>query len=68
MTNQLSKCASRYGMEISSEINKVMVHSNDSYLHADITLNDNTLEKVNKLCYLEATLSKDGLYETYIRI
>ena len=53
MTNQLSKCASGYGMEISSEKN-----------NADITLNDNKLEEVNKLCYLGATLSKDGSCET----
>ena len=42
--------------------------SNDSSLHADITRNDNKLEEVNKFCYLGATLSKDGSYETDIRI
>ena len=68
MTNQLSKCASRYGMEISSEKNKVMVSSNNSSLHDDITLNDNKLEEVNTLYYLGATLSKDGSCETDIRI
>ena len=68
MTNKLSKCASRYGMEISSEKSKVMVNSNDSSFHADITLNDNKLEEVNKLCYLGATLSKDGYCEIDIRI
>ena len=65
-TNQLSKCASRYGMEISSEKNKVMVNINDSSRHADITLNDNKLEEVNTFCYLGATLSKDGSCETDI--
>ena len=55
-------------MEISSEISKVMVNSNDSSLHADITLNDNKMEEFNKLCYLGATLSKDGSCETDIRI
>ena len=39
---------------------KVMVNSNDSSLHADITINDNKLEEVNKFCYLGATLSKYG--------
>ena len=68
MTNQLSKCARRYGMEISSEKSKVMVNSNDSSRHADITLNDNKLEEVNKLCYLGTTLLKDGSCETDIRI
>ena len=40
--------------------NKVMVNSNDSSLHADITLNDNKLEEANTLYYLGATLSNDG--------
>ena len=61
MTNQLSKCSSRYCIEISSEKSKVgMVNSNDSSLHAYIILNDNKMEEVNTLCYLGATLSKDG--------
>ena len=47
-------------MEISSEKSKVMVNSNDSSLHVDITLNDNKLEEVNKLCYLGETMLKDG--------
>ena len=68
MTNQLTKCASRYGMEISSEKSNVMIHSNDSSLHADITLNDNKLEEVNKFCYLGATMLKGGSCETDIRI
>ena len=68
MSNQLSKYASRYGMEISSEKSKVMVNSNDSSRHADITLNDNKQEEVNKFHYLGATLSKDGSCETDIRI
>ena len=55
-------------MEISSEISKVMVNSNDSSLHADITLNDNKMEEFNNLCYLGAIFSKDGSCETDIRI
>ena len=55
-------------MEISSEKSKVMVNSNDSSLHADITLNDNKLEEVDKFYYLGATLSMDGSCETEIRI
>ena len=43
-------------MEISSEKSKVMVNSNESYLHADITINDNKLEEVNTFCYLGVTL------------
>ena len=38
MTNQLSKCANRYGIENSSEKIKVMVNSNESSLRIDITL------------------------------
>ena len=55
MTNQLSKCASRYGMEISSENSKVMVNSNDSSLRANITLNDNKLKCSHDttICYME---------------
>ena len=53
-------------MEIRSDKIKVMVNSNDSSLHADITLNDNKLEEVNTFCYLGATMSKDGSCETDI--
>ena len=45
-----------------------MFNSDESSLHADIRLNDNKLEEVNKLCYLGATLSKDCSSETEIRI
>ena len=45
-----------------------MNNSNDSFLHTDITLNDNKLEEVNKFCYLGATLSKDGSMEIGIRL
>ena len=55
-------------MVIISEKNIVMNNYNDSYLHSDITHNDNKLEEVNKLCYLVATLSKYGSCETYIII
>ena len=68
MINQLSKCASKYGMEINLEKSKVMVNSNDSTIHADITLNDNKLKEVNKCCYLGSTLSKDGSCETDIKL
>ena len=53
-------------MEINSENSKAMVYSNDSSLHADITLSDNKLKEVNKFCYLGATMSKDGSCETDI--
>ena len=53
-------------MEISSEKNKVMVNSNDSSLHANITINNNILEEVKKLCYLGARMSKNGSCETDI--
>ena len=45
---------------------EVRVNSNDSSLNADITLIDNKLEGVNTLCYLDATLTKDGSFETEI--
>ena len=44
MTNQLSKYASRYGIQSVQKKSNVIVNSNDSSLHADITLNDNKLE------------------------
>ena len=66
MTNQPSKWLA--DMAWKSVKKKVMVNSNDPTLHADITLNHNKLEEVNKFCYVGATLSKDGSCETDIRI
>ena len=45
-----------------------MVNSNDTSIHANITLYGNKLEEVNTFCYLGATLSKDGSCETLPKI
>ena len=45
-----------------------MMNNNSTSIHANITLYGNTLEKVNKLCYLGANLSKDGSCEIEIKI
>ena len=55
-------------MKISAEQSKVMVNSNGTSINANITLYGNKLEEVNKICYLGATLSKDGSCETDIKI
>ena len=45
-----------------------MLNSNDTSIHANITLYGNKLEELNKLCYLDAILSKDIFYEKEINI
>ena len=56
LIDQLSRNATRYGMEISSDI------------HANINLYGEHLEEVDEICYLGATITKDGTCETDIRI
>ena len=51
-------------MEISAAKSKVLVNSNDTSLRANTTIYGNTLEEVNKLCYVGETLSKYGSCET----
>ena len=46
LTNILSKHASDYGMEISSEKSKIMVNIRDESLHANIRMNEYILEEV----------------------
>ena len=55
-------------MEISAENSKVMVNSNDTSIHANITHYGNKLEEMNNFCYLGVTLSKNGSCETEIKI
>ena len=71
LTNLLANSDTRYGdvwMEISAEKSKVMVNSNNTSIHANITLYMHKLEEVNTLCYPGATLSKVGSCETEIKI
>ena len=68
LTNLLANSDTRYGMEISAEKSKVMVNTNETSIHVNITLYGNKLEEVNKLCYLCVSLSKDGSCETEIKI
>ena len=61
LTNSLSKHASDYGMEISSEKSKTMVKVES--LHANIRMNREILEGVDKFKYLGVTITKDGTSE-----
>ena len=66
LTNRLATGASAYGMEISTEKSKVMVNSAED-VHANITMNGESLEEVSNFKYLGATLAKDGTSTTEIR-
>ena len=68
LINLLNNSATRYGIVISAENSKVIVNGNDTSIHANITLYTNKLEDVNKLCYLDVNLSKDGSCEIEIKI
>ena len=48
LTNSLSKHASDYGMEIISKKSKTMVNRRDKSLHANIRMNGDILEEVDK--------------------
>ena len=67
-TNSLSKHASDYGMEISSEQSKTMVNSRDESVHENIRINGEILEEVDKFKYLGETITKYGTSEAEIRI
>ena len=54
-------------MEISTEKSKVMVNSNATTIHANITLYGNNREEVNKLCYLGAPSQKIDLVKQKLR-
>ena len=47
LTDQLSRSANMYGIVISTEQSKVMVNSNDNFIHANITLYGENLEYVD---------------------
>ena len=68
LINSLSKHASDYGMEISSEKSKTIVNSRDESLNENIRMDGEILGEVDKFKNLEATITKDGTSETEIRI
>ena len=55
-------------MEISTEKSKVVINTNDNYIHADITIYGENLDEVDKFCYLGTTITRDGSCETDIKI
>ena len=55
-------------MEISSEKSKTMVNSRDGSVHANIRMNGEILEEVDKFKYLGVTITKDGTSEAGIHI
>ena len=57
-----------YGMEISSEKSKTMVNNRDESVHANIRINGEILEEVDKCKYLGVTITKDGTSEADIRL
>ena len=67
LTNRLADRATAYGMEVSTEKSKIMNISANN-ISADIGTNGQMLEEVTSFKYLEATLCKNGIYSTKIRI
>jgi len=59
LTYSLVHNAGKFGMEVSSEKSKVMVNSVNAAT-CNITMNNQTLEEVDKFKYLGATISKNG--------
>jgi len=59
LTDNLTRCAGSFGMEVSTEKSKTMVNSHNN-LHAAINMNGEQLENVESFTYLGAVLSKDG--------
>ena len=55
-------------MEVSSEKSKTIINSNKNNVHAEIIMNGEELEEVNKFKYFGARLKKDGSSEGDIRI
>ena len=59
LTNRLVDGATAYGMEVSTEMSKVMTNSTNN-ISANISLNGKKFEKGTGFKYQEATLCKGG--------
>ena len=59
LTNRLVDRATAYGMDVSTEMSKVMTNSVNN-ISEYISMNGQKLEKVTSFKYLRATLCKDG--------
>ena len=66
LTDRLDKCASQYGMEISTEKSQILVNSN-SERHTNIMVGTEKLEEVTSFKHLGVALSKDGTSTNEIR-
>ena len=67
LTNRLVDGATAYGMEVSTEMSKVMTNSTNN-ISANISLNGKKFEKGTGFKYQEATLCKGGTCSVEIRI
>ena len=59
LTNRLINSATAYGMEVSTEENKIMTNSTNN-ISADISVNSQKLDEVTSFKYFRATLCKDS--------
>ncbi len=68
LTTRMEKSSSQYGMEVSSEKNKITVNSHTHHAPTNIKMNDQRLEEVDRFKYLGATLNKeDGNAATEVK-
>ena len=67
LTNRLINSATAYGMEVSTEENKIMTNSTNN-ISADISVNSQKLDEVTSFKYFRATLCKDSTCSADARI
>ena len=68
LTDNLQKCSSAYGMEVSSEKSKVLINEHTVGVYDRITMNGEKLETVEKFKYLGSTMTKNGKSDKEIKI
>lgn len=59
LTDSINEASKRYGMEINGEKTKIMTNNPDGF-HKSMTLNNETVEVVNKFKYLGSIISDKG--------
>ena len=59
LTDSINEASKRYGMEINGEKTKIMTNNPDGF-HKSMTLNNETVEVVNKFKYLDSIISDKG--------
>ena len=68
LTNKLESCTSAYGMEISTEKNKILVNSTAPVTPTNIRLKGQKLVEADTFKFLGATLNKEGTSPKEIQI